>query len=75
MSIPLADFRGRITREADAALDALSRNSGRDKTEIVREILHSWALEKINEANLLDQALTVAGFEGIRVDRRGRSRS
>jgi predicted DNA-binding protein len=74
MSIPLVDFRGKITPEADAALEAMSRNSGRDKSEIVREILHGWAIEKINEARLLDKALTVAGFEGIVVERRVRSK-
>jgi predicted DNA-binding protein len=65
MSAPLVDFRGKLTPESDAALDAVARNSGRDKSEIVREIMHSWALEKINEARLLNKALTVAGFAGI----------
>lgn len=72
MSIPLVDFRGKVTAETHAVLDAESRHSGRDMSEIVREILHTWAVENINKARLLERSLTVAGFEGIIVDRRSK---
>lgn len=53
MSDPLADFRGKITSETAAVLEAMNRASGRDKSEIVREVLHAWALEQIKTATLI----------------------
>lgn len=72
MSIPLVDFRGKVTAETHAVLEAESRHSGRDMSEIVREIMHKWAVEHINRARLLDRSLTVAGFEGIIAERRAK---
>ena len=49
----LIDFRGRITEETHQTLEALSRARACDKQEIVRDVLHEWALRKINEATLV----------------------
>lgn len=65
MSVDLKDFRGKLTIEADAALEAVSRVTGRDKTEVAREILHEWALRKIREATVLDGLLRSEGAGGI----------
>lgn len=70
MSLPLIDFRGKVTHETDAVLDALNLGTGKDRSEIAREVLHNWALSKINEARLLNDALGVAGLEGIAGERR-----
>lgn len=43
MSLPLIDFRGKITHETDAVLEALHQACGRDRSEIVREVLADWA--------------------------------
>ena len=40
MSAELKDFRGKITSETDAVLEAINRADGRDKSEIAREVLH-----------------------------------
>jgi hypothetical protein len=65
MSLDLKDFRGKITVETDAALEAMNCVTGKEKSEIVREILHKWATDKINEARLLDSALVGQGLSGI----------
>lgn len=65
MSLELKDFRGKITLEADAVLEALNRVNGKDKSEIVREILHAWACDRIKEATVLDKLLRAEGISGI----------
>ncbi len=62
MSIELKDFRGKITAEADCVLEAMNRVYGRDRSEIVREILHKWALEKIHEQSVLADLLAREGI-------------
>jgi predicted DNA-binding protein len=65
MSIPLVDFRGKLTHETDAVLEALHQATGRDRSEIVREVLQKWAEEKIHEASLIDIRLRREGLRGI----------
>lgn len=74
MSLPLKDFRGKITIETDAVVDTLAQRSGLEKQEIVRDVLHAWALEKINEARLIGKNLEREGLEGVLVERRGAGR-
>lgn len=64
MSAELKDFRGKITTETDCALEALARVSGHDRSEIVRDILHKWALEKIHESSVLAALLAREGVAG-----------
>jgi len=65
MACELKDFRGKITLEADCALEAESRASGRERQEIVREILHDWAVRRIEGASVLDRRLRAEGLPGI----------
>lgn len=65
MSAELHDFRGRITAETHCALEAVSRRTGRERQEIVREILHGWAMDHIHDASLLDRLLRAEGLDGI----------
>ena len=71
MSLPLKEFRGKITPEADAVIPMQAEAEGQEKQEIVREVLHRWALEKINEARLINVYLEREGLEGILRERRG----
>lgn len=64
MSAPLKDFRGKITAETDCVLEAINRVSGRDRAEIVREILHEWATERLHEHSVLDRLLRAEGLAG-----------
>lgn len=65
MSVELQDFRGKITPETHAALEALSQVTGRDKAEIAREWLHERAVEHIHIATVLQQQLRSKGLRGI----------
>lgn len=65
MSADLIDFRGKITAEIDAALEAVHRVTGRDRAEIALSVLAEWAAQKIHEASLLDQLLQREGLRGI----------
>lgn len=62
MSLPLVDFRGKVTPETDAVLEARHRASGRDKSEIVREWLHEIALREIGNAIELQRILQREGL-------------
>lgn len=62
MSAELRDLRSKITVEADCALSAVSQASGKDKAEIVRDVLHAWALQQIDEAMLLQRLLVREGL-------------
>jgi hypothetical protein len=75
MSIDLKDFRGKITPEAHVALEAEARVSGRDRTEVAREILHVWAARQLHAASVLHGLATAQGIAGSVRDMRGQSRS
>lgn len=60
----LRDLRAKITFEADCVLEARSRATGKDKSEIVREVLHSWALEEIENATVLRRLIASEGADG-----------
>lgn len=61
----LKDFRGKVTPETDAVLEAMNRVTGRDKSEIAREVLHKWAAEQIHLAIVLDERLRAEGLRAI----------
>lgn len=65
MGVELKDFRGKITPEADCVLEAESRSTGRERQEIVRDILHDWAQQRIHGASVLNRLLRAEGLRGI----------
>ena len=65
MSLPLIDFRCKLTHRADAVLDAMHMATGRDRSELAREALDLWAEMKIHEASLIDARLKREGGPGI----------
>lgn len=65
MSIPLIDFRGKVTPETDAVLEAIQRSTGRDKSEIAREWLHKIALREIDASIQLHKILKREGLAGF----------
>lgn len=60
----LRDLRAKITPEADQLLEAVSRASGRDKSEIVRDLLHDWSTQKLHEARLILRFALREGTDG-----------
>lgn len=74
MSLELKDFRGRITVETACILESESRATGRDRQEIVRQILHDWALQQIRIASVAHRLLQAEGLAGIELGASGRTR-
>ena len=62
MSVPLIDFRGKVTIETHVALEALSRATGRDRSEIARDVLHRWACEQLYASSVMQR---LAAAEGV----------
>lgn len=65
MSLPLIDCRCKITHETHIVLESASRAAGVDRSELIRDVLHEWALKKISEASLLDSLLKREGLGGV----------
>ena len=65
----LKDFRGKISLLAYAYLEAESRTSNRDLQEVVREVLHQWAVDRHNAATVAQKLLRSEGFTGSEGER------
>jgi len=69
MSLPLIDLRIKVTTEVDALLEVLHRTTGRDKSELARDVLHKWAVKEIQASMMLHQELKSKGilrdYEGV----------
>jgi hypothetical protein len=71
MSLPLIDLRAKVTAEADAVLEAVQRSTGRDKSEVVRDVLHKWAMQEIHACSVLQNILSREGLAEPSEGRRG----
>lgn len=65
MSLDLIDLRAKITLETDAVLEAIHRATGRDRSEIARQVLSELAASEIHKASLIDKLLAREGLRGI----------
>jgi hypothetical protein len=69
MSLELIDLRAKITAETYCAIAAHARAHDVEKGEVVREILHGWAVKQIHGARMLASCLRAKGMtaaaEGI----------
>lgn len=64
MAAELRDYRGRISVLADIAIEAKAKATGRERQEIVREILDTWAEQEVHAASVLHAALLAEGLSG-----------
>lgn len=74
MGIELKDFRGKVTPETACALEAEARATGQQQQEIVRKILHEWALSRVHAASVLQGLMQAEGLAGAPRGTAGRSR-
>ena len=69
MSAELFDLRAKVTLQTHLALQAYAMTHGLDQSEVVRDILHAWAVRQIHAASLLQASLRREGMtaaaEGI----------
>lgn len=65
----LRDLRAKVTSESDQMLEAVSRATGKDKSELVREIVHQWFVEKHREWQMIGRFFR--GREGSSGDAKG----
>lgn len=63
MAEELRDLRAKITIQTDAVLDAISRVRGVDRSEIVRDVLHKFALEHVAIGTLIEARLRAEGID------------
>jgi hypothetical protein len=73
MSAELKDFRCKITPETDFALQAEAVAFDRDKADIVREILHAWAVKKTHEHKVWTNLARAEGVSGATEGTRGKA--
>lgn len=67
----LIDLRAKITHETDAWLDAMTHATGKDRSELVRDVLHEIALKKISEVIVQYEKLHAKGMTGSAQGARG----
>jgi hypothetical protein len=65
VSVELKDLRAKVTARTDAVLEGLNRATGKDKSEIVRDVLDKWAEDQVHAAMLIDRCLQAQGEPGI----------
>lgn len=69
MSLELVDFRCKLTMETFCAIAAYARAHEMDKSELVRDVMHKWAMKQIDGASMLHACLKAKGLtaaaEGI----------
>lgn len=64
MSLPLKELRLYITPETHVWLAVRSEQTGQDRNEIAREILHQYVARQVHEATVLVRALQSSGLQG-----------
>ena len=64
MSLPLTDFRCKVTPEIDSLLEAQHRITGRDKSEIARDVLQKCVVAEIHASMILHSELKSKGILG-----------
>lgn len=73
MADELRDLRAKVSVETDAVLDSTSRVTGRDRSEIVRDVLHKWAIEQIELSTVIQARLKAEGITAASEGATGRN--
>jgi hypothetical protein len=73
MSADLKDFRGKLTPLGYCWLEAEHRATGKDQSEIVRDLVHAWASSKSMAAIEAHKLMESEGIAGNLRERQGTS--
>jgi hypothetical protein len=63
MSLPVKDFRGGITPLSHAVLSSIAEANHMDIQELVRDVLHKFALKQVRACSLMQKALKANGLD------------
>lgn len=58
----LIDVRCKVTGETNQVLEALARAGEMDKGEVIRSVLHEWAIREIHKATLVVRLTRAEGL-------------
>lgn len=64
MSIELTDLRTKVTPRTAAVLAALNHASGKERSQIAREVLDAWAVDQIHSSRLVARFSEGQGIDG-----------
>jgi hypothetical protein len=73
MAQELRDLRAKVSVETDCALEAVCRATGQERSEVVRDVMHAWALKRIHESTLLLKRLQAEGLSAAAEGGSGRA--
>ena len=62
MSLPVKDYRGGITPLSHAVLSSIAEANGMEMQELVRDVLHKFALKQVRACSLIQRALKANGI-------------
>lgn len=71
MAADLKDFRGKLTPMGYCWLEAEHRATGKDQSEIVRDLVHDWACVKSMAAIEAQKLMEAEGIAGNVRERKG----
>ena len=74
MSAELKDFRGKLTPLGYCWLEAEHRATGKDQSEIVRDLVHKWASVKSMAAIEAQKLMEAEGITGNIGEKKGVAR-
>lgn len=62
MSLPVKDYRGGITPLSHAVLSSIAEANGMEMQELVRDVLHKFALKQVRACSLIQRSLKANGI-------------
>jgi hypothetical protein len=74
VSADLKDLRAKVSTQTWCYLEAEARATGREQSELVREILGTWAAQRHHAASVAQRLLASEGEPGITRGTSGKTR-
>jgi hypothetical protein len=64
MAVELTDLRTKISPLTAQVLAGLNMATGKERTQIVRDVLHEWASNQVHTARMVERLTRGEGFSG-----------